>query len=65
MNNIGSNLQQKHAADRCYDSDDEGDTFESSDLITATWRNIPEHGILHSRRRGNLKHYTALTGWTL
>jgi hypothetical protein len=31
----------------------------------ATWRNIPEDGILHSYRRENLKSYTALTGWTL
>jgi hypothetical protein len=26
---------------------------------------IPEDGILHSHRRGNLKSYIALTGWTL
>jgi hypothetical protein len=26
---------------------------------------IPEGGILHSHRRGNLKSYTALTGWVL
>jgi hypothetical protein len=26
---------------------------------------ISEDGILHSDRRGNLKSYIALTGWTL
>jgi hypothetical protein len=26
---------------------------------------IPEDGILHSPRRGNLKSYIALTGWAL
>jgi hypothetical protein len=26
---------------------------------------IPEDGILHSHRRGKLKSYKALTGWTL
>jgi hypothetical protein len=26
---------------------------------------IPEDGILHSHRRGDLKHYIALTGWAL
>jgi hypothetical protein len=26
---------------------------------------IPEDDILHSHRRGNLKSYIALTGWTL
>jgi hypothetical protein len=26
---------------------------------------IPEDDILHSRRRENLKYYTALTGWAL
>jgi hypothetical protein len=30
---------------------------EMSVLTRATWRNIPEDGILHSRRRGNLKSY--------
>jgi hypothetical protein len=30
---------------------------ETSDFIRATRRNIPEDGILHSRRRGNLKSY--------
>jgi hypothetical protein len=34
-------------------------------LTSATRRNIPEDGILHSHRRGNLKSYIALTGWTL
>jgi hypothetical protein len=38
---------------------------ETSVLTTATWRNIPEDGILHSHRRENLKSYIALTGWTL
>jgi hypothetical protein len=28
-------------------------------------RNIPDDGILHSHRRGNLKYYKALTGWSL
>jgi hypothetical protein len=30
---------------------------EKSVLITATWRNISEDGILHSHCRGNLKSY--------
>jgi hypothetical protein len=38
---------------------------ETSVLIRATRRNIPEDGILHSHRRENLKSYIALTGWTL
>jgi hypothetical protein len=38
---------------------------EISVLTTATWRNIPEDGILHSHRPENLKSETALTGWTL
>jgi hypothetical protein len=35
---------------------------ETSVLTTATRRNIPEDGILHSHRRENLKSYIALTG---
>jgi hypothetical protein len=31
----------------------------------ATRRNIPEDGILYSRRHENLKSYIALTGWSL
>jgi hypothetical protein len=38
---------------------------EMSILTRVTWRNIPEDGILHSHRRGNLKSDIALTGWTL
>jgi hypothetical protein len=38
---------------------------EASVFTRATWRNIPEDGILHSYRRENLKSYIALTGWTL
>jgi hypothetical protein len=38
---------------------------ETSVLTRATRRNIPEDGILHSRRRENLKSYITLTGWTL
>jgi hypothetical protein len=38
---------------------------ETSVLTRATRRNIPEDDILHSHRRGNLKSYIALTGWTL
>jgi hypothetical protein len=34
---------------------------ETSVLTRATRRNIPESGILHSHRRGNLKSYVALT----
>jgi hypothetical protein len=40
-------------------------TPETSVLTKATRRNIPEDGILHSQRRGNLKPNIALTGWTL
>jgi hypothetical protein len=32
---------------------------------TATRRNIPEDGILHSQCRESLKSYIALTGWAL
>jgi hypothetical protein len=35
------------------------------ELTTATLRNIPEDGILHSHRREDLKSYISLTGWTL
>jgi hypothetical protein len=35
------------------------------DTPRATRRNIQEDGILHIHRRGNLKSYIALTGWTL
>jgi hypothetical protein len=35
---------------------------ETSVLTKATWRNIPEDGILHGRRRENFKSYIALTG---
>jgi hypothetical protein len=38
---------------------------ETSVIIRATWRNIPEDGILHSHRRENLKSDIALTGWAL
>jgi hypothetical protein len=34
---------------------------ETSILTIGTQRNIPEDGILHSHRRGNLKSYTELT----
>jgi hypothetical protein len=40
-------------------------SFETSVLTRATLCNIPEDDILHSHRRGNLKSYIALTGWTL
>jgi hypothetical protein len=40
-------------------------SFETSALAAATLHQIPEDGILHSHRRGNLKSYIALTGWTL
>jgi hypothetical protein len=33
---------------------------ETSVLKRATWRNIPEDGILHNRRRENLKSYIFL-----
>jgi hypothetical protein len=35
---------------------------EKSVLTRATWRIIPEDGILHSHRRENIKYYIALTG---
>jgi hypothetical protein len=38
---------------------------ETSATTRATWRHIPEDGILHSHRRENLKSYIALTGWAL
>jgi hypothetical protein len=38
---------------------------ETSVLTRATQHNISEDAILHSHRRGNLKSYIALTGWTL
>jgi hypothetical protein len=38
---------------------------ETSVLTGATRSNIPEDGILHSRRRENLKSYVALTDWDL
>jgi hypothetical protein len=34
-------------------------------LTTATRSHVPEDDILYSHRRGNLKSYIALTGWTL
>jgi hypothetical protein len=38
---------------------------ETSVLIRATRRNIPQDGIRHSYRHENLKFYIALTGWAL
>jgi hypothetical protein len=38
---------------------------ETSVLTRTTGHNIPEHSILHSDRRENLKSCIALTGWTL
>jgi hypothetical protein len=38
---------------------------ETSVLTTATRRNIPKDGILHSHSRENLKPYLAITGWAL
>jgi hypothetical protein len=38
---------------------------ETSVFTRATRRHIPEDGILHSHRRGNLKSYIALTGCAL
>jgi hypothetical protein len=38
---------------------------ETSILARATWRHIPEVGILHSHRRENFKPYMELTGWPL
>jgi hypothetical protein len=41
-------------------------SFSEMSVLTGTTRcNIPEDGILHSRRRENLKSYIALTFWTL
>jgi hypothetical protein len=40
-------------------------TSETSVLIRATTRNIPEDGILHSHRREDSKPYVALTGCPL
>jgi hypothetical protein len=36
---------------------------ETLGLARATWRNIPEDGILYSHHRENLKSYITLTGW--
>jgi hypothetical protein len=38
---------------------------KTSVLTRATWRSIPEHGILNNHWHENLKSYIALTGWTL
>jgi hypothetical protein len=38
---------------------------KTSVLTRVTRRHTPEDGILHSRRRENLKSHIALTGWTL
>jgi hypothetical protein len=38
---------------------------ETSVLTRTIWYNIPEYGIYHSYRCGNLKSYIALTGWAL
>jgi hypothetical protein len=38
---------------------------ETSVLTRTARRSIPEDGILHNRRRENLKSYIALTGWDL
>jgi hypothetical protein len=38
---------------------------DTSVLIRAIRRNIPEDGILHSHRRENLKSCIALTGWSV
>jgi hypothetical protein len=40
-------------------------SYQTSVLIRATWRIIPEGGILHSHHSENLKSYIALTGWAL
>jgi hypothetical protein len=37
-------------------------SFETSVLTRATWRNIPEDGILHVHRSENIKAYIELTG---
>jgi hypothetical protein len=34
-------------------------------LTRATWRHITEDGILHSRRRENIKSYIESTDWAL
>jgi hypothetical protein len=49
----------------CFSSFHPNDGCETSVRTKATRRNIPEDGILHSRRRENLKSYIALTGWSL
>jgi hypothetical protein len=38
---------------------------ETSVLTGALQRNIPEDGIVHSRRRENLKSFITLTWWAL
>jgi hypothetical protein len=38
---------------------------ETSALTKPTRHHIPEDVVLHSHRRGHLKSYITLTGWTL
>jgi hypothetical protein len=38
-------------------------TSTNASCEETTRRNIPEDGIFHSRRHGNLKSYIALTDW--
>jgi hypothetical protein len=54
--NLGAMLLQLLATDNVH---------SSTILTTATRRNIPEYGIIHTHRRENLKSYIALTGWAL
>jgi hypothetical protein len=41
------------------------DSSETSVLIRATRRHIPEDGIFHSQRREDLRSYIVLSNWAL
>jgi hypothetical protein len=49
---VRTDILEEHSMEALHSS-------EMSVLITATWCNIPEDGILHSHRRENLKSYKA------
>jgi hypothetical protein len=65
---IGTTLavtSRNYFIDSCLPDNEALRSSAKSVVTRATRRNIPEHGILHSHRRENLKSYIALTGWAL